>query len=90
MVSKHCPSPLRSSTCFFLKPQGRSFVAIEEAGVAVRLTPACITSAQWSTRPHTSGRSWAHRLRDPHFPTPAPWPHPGSSPWLREHLMIAH
>ena len=32
MVSKCCPSPLRSSTCFFLKPQGRSFVAIEEQG----------------------------------------------------------
>lgn len=74
--------------CAALRPQGQSFVHTEAAGVAVRLTPACTTSAQWPTRPHTSGRSWAHRLRVPHFPPH--YPRPGSSPWLQEHLMTAH
>ena len=78
MVSKCCPSPLRSSTCFFLKPQRRSFVAIEEAGGAVRLplsAPPVPSSPPDLTHQGGPGRT------DSVIPTSLP-PPPGPTPVL--------
>ena len=65
-------------------------MAMEEAGLAVRLRlsapPAPFGPPDLT---HQGGPGRTDSVIPTSLPLP-PQPHPGSSPWLQEHLMTAH